>query len=269
MKKLFSLILIISALILVSCTNNDSQSLTEHDHDHDHAEDEVVLHEDEQQKAETEKEVSVKRPSKKEINEKAAAALEVLGEIPDYPESFPTLEDVTEYYHKANEAIGWIASTQKIAFDSSDIIEKNGIVYHRVKPEFHLGYHKVSDHASEITDADRLIYNLETFKAYLCTLINPEEVNEYMIDNKDLKKFVEGNNGALYALPFSYIPQGYSKDEDDKYSLNKNSATSYTFTVEYAVIDKETKTSTPKSASFDFVKLDGRWVFDTFRVIKQ
>ena len=276
MKKLFALLMITAVLCCVSCSNT-SQQIENHD-DHDHGQTEI---QDESVNSEVQDDVQQevkkpeglddysKKPSKQEIEEKAAAALEILNKVPEYPASFPELSDVVEMYHMASEAIGWIASAQKIALDSSDMITKNDIIYHRVKPEINLGSHKLSEHASQINDEDKLIYNLETLEAFLCTFINPEEVKEYMIDNKELKKFVEGKNGALYAIPFSYIPQGYGKDSDDKYTLTQNSNTSYTFTVDYALVDSDGKEKSRRTRSYDFVKINGRWVFDNFVLIKQ
>lgn len=270
MRKIFALLMIAATLFCVSCTQNNAD-INEDQHNHVHTEDENTPSSNQQQNQEEipPEEDYAKKPSKQEIEDSAALALEVLKKVPEYPATYPTLDDVVAHYNKANEAIGWIIGTSKIAFDSTDIIKKNGVTYHRVKPEFHLGYHELSHHQNEIKDEDKLIYNLETLEAYLCTLINPEEVKEYMIDNKELKKFTEGKNGALYAVPFSYLVQGYNKDEDNKYSLSPNGDGSYTFTVDYYLVDDKNNKTRDRSESFDFVKIDGRWVFDNFTVVKQ
>lgn len=273
MKKILALLMIAAAIFCVSCTRqNNTDVVNPDEHNHTHTEDENTSVEDNKQQNGEEipyEEDYANKPSKKEIEQSAAAALEVINQLPEYPAGYPTLDDVVDHYNKANEAIGWIIGTSKISFDSNDIIKKNGLTYHRVRPEFHLGYHQLYHHEDEISDSDKLIYNLETLEAYLCTLINPEEVREYMLDNKELMKFTEGQNGALYAIPFSYIPQGYSKDEDDKYSLVSNGDGSYTFTVDYSLVNSDGTERKKKSTSFDFVNIGGRWVFDDFQVLKQ
>ena len=124
--------------------------------------------------------------------------------------------------------------------------------------------------AGESEDNEKLIYNRETLEAYLSTLIHPDEASDYMIDLKEgyeIPRITAASNGALYALTFPYYPEGYGKK--DEYELTPNDDGSYTFTVKYTTINDEDVEEGPFSQSFGYEKVDGRWVFTNFRVIKQ
>lgn len=271
MKRLFSAFILLSLLLLTCCTPDNSLDKNNNENEHSHVQQnqDYSQKDESTQKEEQSTETIINKPSKEEIDALAADALEVLQQVPIYPAGYPTLDDVVEHYKKATAAIGWIIGTEKVALDSADTTKKYGLSYNRVKPDCHYGEHELAHHKEELGDTEKLIYNLETLEAYLCTLINPEEVAEYMVDNKELKKFVEADNGALYAISFSYIPEGYAKDSEDKYTLIDNGDGGYTFTVDYGVLDEDGKEKRRSKESFDFIKLDGRWIFEDFRVIKQ
>lgn len=218
----------------------------------------------------TETPVTSSGATKEEIDALASAALEKMSKIPEYPEGYPTLEDVVEQYEKANMAVGWIVNTEKVATDLSDTYEAHGLTYYRVKPDCHYGEHELSHHASELGETEKLIYNKETFEAYLATLIHPDEATNYIIDIKesfDVPKFVENKSGALYALPYSYPVLGYG--EEDTYELTDNGDGSYTFTVGYTTLNDDGSVRKENVRKFGYINVDGRWVFENFIVIKQ
>ena len=43
----------------------------------------------------------------------------------------------------------------------------------------------------------------------------------------------------------------------------------YTFNVKYTLVDEDGNVYKNRQESFDFVQIDGRWLFDDFRVIRQ
>lgn len=110
---------------------------------------------------------------------------------------------------------------------------------------------------------------METLEAYIATLISADEAREYIYDIEnsfEVPKFIEKENGALYALPYSYPISGYTKEE--VYSLEEDGDGTYTFTVKYGVI-KQDGTTVEKSRDFSYEMIGGRWVFTDFIVIKQ
>ena len=126
--------------------------------------------------------------------------------------SVATLSLIADVYEKANMAIGWIISTEKMPYYDDDSIKVNGLEYKKVRPDCHYGAHALEHHKKELGQTEKLIYDKKTLKAYISTLINPEEAQAYMEDARDLKKIVEDEAGYLYVLPFSYIPEGYGKE---------------------------------------------------------
>ena len=227
------------------------------------ADDDYVYTEDKAEKEEPAEEQSGE--SKAQIKKLADKALERLEKMPEYPAGYPPLDDVVPQYKKANTAIGWILKTEVIATDPADTYKSDGMTYQRVKPDCHLGIHNHA-HGEE----EQLIYNKKTLEAYIATLIHPEEAKDYMIDldeGYDVPRLVTGTNGALYALTFSFSPTGYG--EEETYELSKNSDGSYTFTVNYTVKGKDGKPDRQQQHSFPYVKVDGRWVFENFIVLKQ
>lgn len=232
-----------------------------------------VQHDEKEKKDEVKVEVSdeaeQKKESRKEINALADAAIEKMKAVPQYPAGYPTLDAVVEQYKKAAMAVGWIVNTEKIATDSNDTYEENGMTYQRVKPDCHYGEHELDHLEKEGKETEKLIYNKESFEAYLATLIHPEEASDYMLDLKegyDVPRLVAGDNGALYALPFSYSPSGYGDEET--YELTSNGDGSYTFTVNYTVVGNGGEKKTRKQM-IDYVKVDGRWVFENFILYRQ
>lgn len=212
----------------------------------------------------------VNKQSKEEIDSLAKDALEKMAVLPEYPEDFPTLDDVVAQYEKANMAVGWIVGTEKVATDSDDTISQNGMTYNRVRPDCHYGEHELSHHASTLGETQKLIYNGETLEAYLATLISADEAHEYYIDATEksdifVPRFTTDSNGALYALPYSYEPNGFGKEE---YSLAKIDADNYDFTISYEKLNSDGTVKTNKSYTMKYKNIDGRWVFENFRLIK-
>lgn len=205
--------------------------------------------------------------SPSDIKALSDSAVELMtNSIPKYSEDYPTLKDAAALYEKANMVIGWIIGTEEVAVYDDDSITVDGLIYKRVRPDCFYGAHNLEHHAEEIGETQKLIYDLKSLEAYIGTIINPEEAKEYMADSKELKKFTEGENGGLYVLPFYYEPTGFG---EEKYSLDANDDGTYTFNVDYELIDENGEAYKERRESFDLVQLDGRWVFEDFRVIRQ
>ena len=271
MKKLLIITLALMCLLLASCSDNEPQKEL-HNHDDDIQQTEFVTDngadkEDNAEKDEkpykTQEEIDAETKVRKENAQKA---MEILEAVPQYPEGYPTLKDVAELYEKANMAIGWIISTEPMAVYDDDTIVSNGVEYKRVRPDCHYGEHALKHHADKLGETQKLIYDKKTLEAYLSTLINPEEAKEYMEDAKDLKKFAVDKAGNLYVLPFSYTPSGYG---EENYTLDDNGDGTYTFNVKYTLVDEDGNVYKNRQESFDFVQIDGRWLFEDFRVIRQ
>ena len=206
--------------------------------------------------------------SKEEVNALAAAALEKLNVIPEYPAGHPTLDDVVSQYKKTCEAIGWIVGTELVATDGDYAHEAYGMKYYKVLPDCYLG----SKLAGKNPDAQQLIYNKETLEAYLATLITETDAHEYVIDIKEsfeVPKFTESKNGELYALPYAFPPAGYADDSTDTFELTSNGDGSYTLTVHYNTLDDDDNIEAECSYDVKYVKKDGRWVFEDFILVKQ
>lgn len=193
-------------------------------------------------------------------------AVEILSAVPEYPQGYPTLEDVTLAYRKANMAVGWIIHTERVAVYDDDTLTVDGIEYKRVRPDCFYGADNLEKYKDKLENTQKLIFNFDCLEAYLCTLMSPDEAKEYITDAKDTNKFVEDENGNLYVLPFSYTPEGYGKEV---YTLDDNGDGTYTFNVAYTLVDEDGNVYNEKNKSFDFVQIDGRWVFDRFFVIRQ
>lgn len=206
--------------------------------------------------------------SKKEVDALAKAALQKLSVIPEYPAGYPTLDDVTAQYKRATEAIGWIVGTELVATDGDYTYSSHGMTYYKVLPDCYLG----AKQAGKNPDADMLIYNKETFEAYLATLIAKDEAHEYIVDiteSFDVPRFVESKNGELYALPYAFPPAGYGEDSTDTFDLKANADGGYTLSVHYNTLDEEDNVEATRTYDVKYVKKDGRWVFEDFRVVKQ
>ena len=206
-----------------------------------------------------------------ESGEKSPAekALEELNTLPEYPEGYPELSDVVAQYRKACEAIGWIVGTELVATDGDYGYEANGMKYYKVLPDCYLG----SARAGDDPDAKQLIYNKETLEAYFATLIGVEDAREYTLDidqSFDIPRFVENENGELYALPYAFPPAGYADDKTDEFGLHKNDDGSYTLEVRYYTLDDEDNIE-PEYHTYNvkYVNENGRWVFRNFRLVKQ
>lgn len=202
--------------------------------------------------------------SKQELQTLAASALEKLTAVPEYPDGYPTIDDVTAQYKKACEAVGWIAGTEKVATDSAYPLEAFGLTYYKVLPDCYLG----SNDAGKNPESEKLIYNLETLEAYMATLMDAQSAEDYIIDiseSFDIPKFIEDKNGELYALPYAFPAAGY--EDDDAFALTPNVDGSYTLSVEYTFDDGEGKEN--YTYSVKYANVDSRWVFDNFRLVKQ
>ena len=207
-----------------------------------------------------------KRLSKKEVQTLADAAIEKMSVVPEYPEGYPTLDDVVAQYKRANEAVGWIVGTELVATDGNYTIDAHGMTYSKVLPDCYLG----AKSAGKKKDADMLIYNMKTLEAYIATLICADEAHEYIIDidySFEVPKFVEDKNGELYALPYAFPAAGYG--ENDTYELSANADGSYTLSVTYDILDENDEVIKQRVYNVKYVNENGRWVFENFRVVKQ
>lgn len=204
--------------------------------------------------------------SKKDVESLANAALQKLNVIPEYPAGYPTLEDVSSQYEEATRAIGWIVGTELVATDADYTYMAHGMKYYRVLPDCYLG----SVLAGKNPDADKLIYNKETLEAYFATLMTKEDAENYVLDIEDsfeIPRFIESENGELYALPYAFPPAGYG--EENTYDLKNNGDGTYTLSVHYTTLDDEDNVEGEHTYNVKYVQEDGRWVFENFRVVKQ
>lgn len=211
----------------------------------------------------------VKKPVE-DVDALAGEALEKLAVIPEYPEGYPVLDDVVAQYKKACEAIGWIVGTEEVATDAdyTYMTDDINIKYYWVLPDCYLGLKQAGKNA----DADKLIYNKETFEAYLSTLITADEAHDYVLDideSFDIPRFVEDENGILYVLPFAYPPAGYADDSTDTFELFDNGDGSYTLSVHYNTLDDDDNVEAEHVYNVKYVNENGRWVFKNFRLVKQ
>lgn len=226
--------------------------------------------ENDSNKSDVKKDNNENKQTEEEIDALAKEALEKMAVLPEYPDTYPTLDDVVAQYEKANMAVGWIVGTEKVATNSDDTITRNGMTYNRVRPDCQYGEHELSHHASQLGETQKLIYNGETFEAYLATLVSADEAHEYYIDATEksdvfVPRFATVSNGALYALPYSYEPSGFGKEE---YSLSKIDNDHYSFTVSYERLNDDGSLKANRSYTMNYSKIDGRWVFENFRLIK-
>ncbi len=270
MKKcLLAVLLAVAVLMAVSCASSDTNSIGDdnaavHDTQIDKADKtDKTDKTDKSENNEDKKGSSEKRENVKKLSE---AAIEIMKQVPEYTEGYPTLEDAVKLYEKANMAIGWIVSTEPVPVYDNDTISVDGIEYKRVRPDCHYGEHALKHHSSSLGERQELIFDYESLEAYLNTFLSPEEADLYIDDAKDINKFVEDKSGYLYALDFSYVPEGFG---EEKYSLEDNGDGTYTFRVTYSLLDDDDNPYKEKTESFDLVQIDGRWVFDNFRVFKQ
>ncbi len=269
MKKILVFLLaLLAAMLFASCDNSDEYEFINGSGASSSSKPQTEESEDiGGEKTDKEKEeIQTPTETKAEIDSLAAAALEKMSVIPKYPAGYPTLEDVVAQYEKANEAIGWIVGTELVANDGDDSYTAKGLKYNRVLPDCYLG----SKNAGKNPDAEKLIYNKETLQAYFATLIHPDEARDYILDitqSFDVPKFIERENGSLYVLPYAFPAAGYG--EENTYELKKNNDESYTLYVHYTTLDENDEVKGEYTYPVDYIKLDGRWVFENFIVIKQ
>ena len=214
-------------------------------------------------------EVIKNKQEAEDIEALAGEALEKMAKVPEYPEGYPTLEDVVAQYEKANAAIGWIVRTESVVTYPDDNFWYEGVQYQRVRPDCYLGKEVLLDGTDEDKGADMLIYNLETLEAYFATLIHPEEASDYIGDIENdftLPRFIE-RDGKLYAISIAFPASGYR--DEDVYELVLNDDGNYTFSVKYATLDENGDVYKEFTEDFGYENVDGRWVFTNFRVIKQ
>lgn len=203
-----------------------------------------------------------------EVLTPAEAALEKLKAVPEYPEGYPTPEDVVSQYKKTCQAIGWIVGTELIATDGDYGYDANGLKYYKVLPDCYLG----EKQAGKDEAAEQLIFDLETLEAYYATLISADEAHDYVLDineSFEVPRLVENENGELYALPYAFPPAGYADDSTDTFELIANKDGSYTLVVHYNTLDDEDNIDGEYTYKVKYVKKDGRWVFENFLLVKQ
>ena len=167
--------------------------------------------------------------------------------IPSYSSEFPTEEDMEQVYKLACEAFGWIALTAAPPLDTEDMYEVEGLPYFRVESEY--------------------LQSLSDLELYYKTLFS-DDIVEILLDvNKDIKRFIEGENGGLYSMGFTYKPVGFSEEETFEFTRVRDDCCYYD--VYYSLLDNEGNKTRDASERFIYEKVDGRWIFTTFRVYRQ
>jgi len=167
--------------------------------------------------------------------------------IPQYPDAYPTQEDIVNVYKTACTAFGWFALTETPPVDDSVTYDNDGIIYFKVKSD-------------EVT-------SLKALEVYLGTMFDADITDMLMDLNKDISRFIEDENGVLYCTNFSYKPTGFS--ETETYSTVKNSDEDYTFSVNYDALNEDGSVKANRTETYEYKKTDGRWVFTKFRVFRQ
>ena len=206
--------------------------------------------------------------SDEDVKALANAALEKMRAVPEYPEGYPTLDDVVAQYKRTCQAVGWIVGTELAAYDGDYGYKAYDMTYYKVLPDCYLG----SKDAGKNPDAEQLIYNMETLEAYFATLVTADEAKDYILDIEDsfeVPKFVENEKGELYVLPYAFPPAGYADDSTDTFELFANDDGSYTLTVHYSTLDDEDNIDREHTYDVKYVNENGRWVFENFRLVKQ
>ncbi len=199
-------------------------------------------------------------------------ALEAINTPPQYPEDYMTLETATKLYERANEAVGWIVRTKKVAVYPEETISVDisgmAVTYYRVRPDCHYGLHDLTHHAQQLGNTSKLIFNLDTLEAYLATVVGEVEAEMLIMDLEDevVPMFVERDN-KLYAHNIIYTPEGFSDEET--YTFADNGDDTFDFTVSYSTLNDDGSVKKNKSKTFTILKENGRYVFSDFRVIKQ
>ena len=204
--------------------------------------------------------------TKEEIETHAAAALEKLSVIPEYPAGYPTLDDVVAQYKKTCEAVGWIVGTELVATDSDYTYMAHDLKYCRVLPDCYLG----SSLAGDNPEADMLIYNTETLEAYFATLMDSQSAHDYVLDiseSFEVPRFIQNKDGELYALPYAFPAAGY--DEEDTFELIPDKDGNYILKVHYNTLDDNDEVDGRYVYEVKYVKENGRWVFKNFILVKQ
>ena len=265
-KRLFMAALAVVCIVCSSCGNSNGDNVAENQNNGQNVgqtEIEADKSNGDSEQGKTDEEIKAEAQRVKELSKKS---VEIFKKVPEYPEGYPTLKDAAALYEKANMAIGWIISTEPMAVYDDISITVDGFEYKKVRPDCFYGKHNLEHHATQLGETQKLIFDLDSLEAYIGTIINPEEVREYMEDAEDLKKFAEDEAGNLYVLPFSYTAEGFGKES---YTLDDNGDGTYTFNVAYTLVDENGEIYKERTESFDLVQIDGRWVFDDFRVIRQ
>ena len=265
-RKLFAAIMV-AAVVVSLCACQMQEERIDGDYD-ETVKQETNKKEDKENSTEKVTEEAEATLTREQVKALASVALEKLNAIPSYPAGYPKLDDVVEQYKKTCQAIGWIVGTELVATDGDYTHEAYGMKYYKVLPDCYLG----SGKAGKNPDAEQLIYNKETLEAYLATLIGKEDAHEYVLDIKEsfeVPRFTQSKNGELYALPYAFPPAGYADDSTDTFELKSNGDGSYTLSVHYNTLDDEDNVDRAHIYDAKYVKKDGRWVFERFRLVKQ
>lgn len=168
-------------------------------------------------------------------------------DVPDYPDTYPTQEDVATAYNAACTAFGWMTLTSAAPLDPEDTYVFDNITYYRVDNKY--------------------IQSLSDLELYYKTLFSDDIVDLLMDVNEEIGRFVENPDGGLYSMGFTYKPQGFS--EEETFELVKNSEDSYNYNVSYYTVDEDGNKKHDHKEYFKYEKVDGRWIFTNFYVYRQ
>lgn len=167
-------------------------------------------------------------------------------DIPDYPEGYPTEQNIIDAYKTAADVVGWFSIISTPPLDTEKTVDVDGLTYCKVKSE-------------QVTSIDTLRKYLETLFDY--------DMADLLIDiNDENKRFIERDDG-LYCTSFSFLPTGYSDEEN--YAVTKVSDEEYKLAVSYQVLNDDGSVKADRIQNCTFKKIDGRWVFYNFILYRQ
>ncbi len=167
-------------------------------------------------------------------------------DIPDYPEGYPTEQNIIDAYKTAADAVGWFSITTVPPLDTDKSMDVDGITYYKVKSE--------------------QVNSLETLKMYLETLFDTDMADLLIDLNDENQRFIDGDDG-LYCTSFAFEPSYYSDEET--YAVTKVSDDEYKLAVSYQLLNDDGSVKDDRTQNCTFKKINGRWVFYNFILYRQ
>lgn len=167
-------------------------------------------------------------------------------DIPNYPDGYPTDQDIIDAYKTAADVVGWFSIISTPPLDTDKTVDVDGLAYCKVKSE-------------QVTSTD-------TLRKYLETIFDYDMADLLMDINDENQRFIERDDG-LYCTSFAFLPTGYSDEEN--YAVTKVSDDEYKLAVSYQVLNDDGSVKADRIQNCTFKKIEGRWVFYNFILYRQ